>query len=97
MDFHVATWSSISATRKPATKTFVMVVILGLRMLIPFQIWDLMELKMFQLLDALFVQGQQRQSIVHVKKCIIYTNPQDYDSKEPQEGTSSEGTASEEN
>lgn len=68
-----------------------------LLMLIPFQIWDLMELKMFQLLDALFVQSQQRQSIVHVKKCIIYTNPEDYDSKEPQEGTSSEGTASEEN
>ena len=61
-----------------------------LRMLIPFKSWDLMELKMLELLDALFVQSQQRQSIVHVRKCIIYTNPKDYDSKEPQEGTSSE-------
>jgi hypothetical protein len=59
-------------------------------MLIPFKSWDLMELKMLELLDALFVQSQQRQSIVHVRKCIIYTNPEDYDSKEPQEGTSSE-------
>jgi hypothetical protein len=29
-----------------------------LRMLIPFKSWDLMELKMLELLDALFVQSQ---------------------------------------
>ena len=66
-----------------------------LRMLIPFKSWDLMELKMLELLDALFVQSQQRQSIVQLRKYIMYTNPED--SKEPQEGTSSEGSAPEEN
>ena len=96
MDFHVAAWSSISATGKPATKTFVMADF-RLRMLIPIKSWDLMELKILELLDALFVQSQQRQSIVHVRKCIIYVNPEDYDSKEPQEGTSSEGSSPEEN
>ena len=64
---------------------------------IPFKSWDLMELKMLELLDALFVQSQQRQRIVHVRKCIIYENPEDYDSKEHQEGTSSEGSSTEEN
>jgi hypothetical protein len=68
-----------------------------LRMLIPFKSWDLMELEMLDLLDALFVQSQQRQSIVHVRKCIIYANPEDYDSKGPQEGSSSEGSSPKEN
>jgi hypothetical protein len=93
--FHVDAWSSISATRKPTTKTCVMTGDFRLRMLIPFKIFDLMELKM--LLDALFVQSQQWQSIVQLRKCIIYTNPEDYDSQEPQEGTSSEGSAPKEN
>ena len=69
----------------------------SLHMLIPFKSLDLMELKMLELLDALFVQSQQRQSIVRLKKCIIYTNPEDYDSKQPQEGTSSEWAVPEEN
>lgn len=68
-----------------------------LRMLILFKSWDLMELKMLELVDALFVQSQQWQSIVRLRKCIIYTNPEDDDSKEPQEGSSSEGSAPEEN
>ena len=58
-----------------------------LGMLIPFKSCDLMELEMLELLDALFVQSQQRQSIVPVRKCIIYANPEDYDSKEPQDTT----------
>jgi hypothetical protein len=58
-------------------------------MLIPIKSWPLMELQMLELLDALFVQSQKRQSIVRIKKCIIYTNPEDYDSKQPQEGTTS--------
>ena len=61
-----------------------------LRLLIPFKSWDVLELKMLQPLDALFVQSQQRQSLVHLKKCIIYTNRKDYDAKEPQEDTASE-------
>lgn len=68
-----------------------------LRMLIPFKSWPLLELKMLDVLDALFVQSQQRQSIVRLKKCIIYTNPEDYDAKQPQEGTSSEWAVPEEN
>jgi hypothetical protein len=56
-----------------------------------------MEFKMLELLDALFVQSQQRQSIVRLKKCKIYTNPEDYDSKEPQEGASLEGSTHGEN
>jgi hypothetical protein len=66
-------------------------------MLIPFKSWDLMELKMLELLDTLFVHSQQRQSIVRIMKCIICSNPKDYDLKEPQEGTSSEGSSPEEN
>ena len=46
-DIHVDAWSSISATRKPATKTFVMGIgDFRLRMLNHFKSWDLMELKM---------------------------------------------------
>ena len=60
-----------------------------LRMLIPLKSWPLMELQMLELLDSLFVQSQKRQSIVRIKKCIIYTNPEDYDSKQPQEDTTS--------
>ena len=68
-----------------------------MRMLIPFKSWDLMGLNILELMDALFVQSQQRENIVHLRKCIMYTNPEDYDSKEPQEGISSEVSAPEEN
>jgi hypothetical protein len=46
-----------------------------LHMLIPFKSWDIMELKMLELVDDLFVQSQQRQSIVQLRKRMICTNP----------------------
>lgn len=97
MDFHVEFYISSEETRNQNIRDGGLTGDFRLRMLIPFKSWDLMELKMLELLDALFVQSQQRQSIVRLRKCIIYTNPEDYDSKEPQEGSSSEGSAPEEN